>query len=249
MGYSGRLLVASSSLFVLSALTVDAAAQPAQPQPAPAPAPSSSGSADIGVAPPPAQPAPQPTGQVVVVQPPTPPPAAAPKKPKAPEKEWYGWQTLIADAAAVGLYAGGLSAHTPSIYDVGIGTYLLAPPIIHIVHGNVGPAFGSLGMRLIVPPIAGGFGFVIGLIVAGNRNADVGSWVGGGVVGFGVGMLVGIGACMAIDAFLLGYEKVSPDDNLEYGKATPKPRPSFTLVPTFAPTAEGGAMGGLGGTF
>jgi len=239
MGYSGRLLIGSSLLALSSFVSLDARAQ------------------DIGTgdphAPPaqtaqPAQPGAPPPGQVVVVQPPAQP--TQPKKPRPVEKEWYGWQTLIADAASVALYVGGREAKTESIYDVGIGTYLLATPVIHIVHGNVGPAFGSLGMRLIIPPVAGGFGFVLGLIIAGNRNADFGDVVGGGVVGFYAGLLTGIGAAIAIDAAFLAWEKITPDDNLEYGKAKrPKDRPWFSLTPTFGPTPHGGGQAGVVGTF
>jgi len=70
-------------------------------------------------------------------QPPETPPIAA--TPPAPaEMRWYGWQTLVADAGAVGLFglaafAGGDRDSTAAVAVglIGLSTYLAGGPIIH----------------------------------------------------------------------------------------------------------------------
>jgi hypothetical protein len=230
---------------------------------------------DIGVQPPPQQ---QPS-EPIVVQPPSgadgsqpqaqppperPPTQPVPKKPAREEKEWYGWQTLLADVAAAGLMAGGEISHTTSIFDVGYGTFLLAPPVVHVVHGNAGPAFGSVGLRLVGPWICAFLGIVGGAFVLAGQSGDNGNssttdtifgigkgWSTPIAVGFDIGLVGGYALAVGIDAFLIAYEKV--DDN-EYGTLERK-RPSptreakwFTWSPTTSLAAHGGTVG-VGGTF
>lgn len=194
------------------------------------PAPSTS-----ATQPPPVQP-----GQPA--QPPPPPPPVTRKK---VEKVWYGWQTLAADAVSGTFLVAGVASKTSALTTIGIVGYGLGAPTVHWVHGNIGPGFGSLGMRILLPPI----GFVIGLIagaIAGagkpnNSLDEVGSalWTGA-IVGTVGGMLIPV----AIDAAALGYEKVETETTAK----AKKPLPLFSVTPQLSVGQGRGTMG-LGGTF
>ena len=202
----------------------------ARPKPKPAPA------APVVVGPPPATPSPP------VAAPVSPQPAAGPKPQY--ERHWYGWQTLIADGASVSLFLGGLASETPGLTTAGYLSFVLATPITHWVHGNIGAGFGSIGIRLVMPPLAGLIGAFAGLAVATNGDkgsiGEIGSGVG---LGFIVGTTLGTLGCSAIDAFALGYEKVTPVPQARLGK----PRP-YTLAPTLDLRSERAALG-VRGTF
>ncbi len=121
------------------------------------------------VVPPPGQPEAQPAPPPTAAPPPSPPPK---KKESKPEKEWYGWQTLAVDAGAFALMGAGQATKVYSIFDVGLGAYFLGPPVVHVVHGNVGQAFGSVGLRLVTPWITGAIGAVIGVFFLSNTDRD-----------------------------------------------------------------------------
>jgi hypothetical protein len=76
---------------------------------------------------------------------------------------WVGWQTAPADIAAVAIVLIGAEYH-----DVGTGifvaapVYCLAPPLIHLAHGDTGKAFASFAMRLLLPALGYALGAVIG---------------------------------------------------------------------------------------
>jgi hypothetical protein len=78
----------------------------------------------------------------------------APAAPREPEREWYGWQTLSADASSFAMMFVG-AEESPALVILGLGGFALAPPIIHAIHHDDWTA-PSLGMRL------GGLGLIFG---------------------------------------------------------------------------------------
>lgn len=116
--------------------------------------------------------------------------------------EWYGWQTLLADGAAVTftVMAAKEPDSTPFLM-ASAGTYLLGGPIVHAAHGNWGRAAGSLGLRLGLP-LAGG---LAGAALAQCRQ---GEWFCG-YAEVGMGTLIGIVAAVTIDASVLAREPVT----------------------------------------
>lgn len=83
------------------------------------------------------------------------------ERPPAPvERErrerWYGWQILIADAAAIAL--GGVT-QSPWGWVVG---YLGGPLAVHLANGNSAGAGLSIGMRFVSPFVGAGLGFALG---------------------------------------------------------------------------------------
>jgi hypothetical protein len=224
-------------------------------------------------------------GETIVVQPPpaateqqppppqqAPPPPPRPREKRPPEKEWYGWQTLGVDAGAFVLMAAGQATKTYSVFDVGFGAYLLGPPIVHIVHGNAGPAFGSVGLRLVSPWVGVAIGVTVGLFFLSStakdqtkchgdrlfQSADCDyqtepillfkeEWARPLAYGFNVGLLAGYALALGVDAFLIAYEKI---DDTEYGKAKPpvKGTTIFSMSPKLD-IGQGRAGLGVGGTF
>jgi hypothetical protein len=81
--------------------------------------------------------------------------AEEPPPPRAPghtaSVQPYGLQIVLADVAAVALLLSG----QPELQAVAAGSYVLTPPILHLLHRRPARAAGSLGLRLLLP-IAGG---------------------------------------------------------------------------------------------
>ena len=121
----------------------------------------------------------------------------------APRSRWYGWQTLASDGVSLtALVVGaGMSSGRDDFGSelawFGVVGYVVAPGIVHFTHRNPGRGFGSFGLRLGMP-LAGAF---IGLAMASgcDRNLCEAS-------GAGAGILLGIGAAVAIDAAVFAYD-------------------------------------------
>lgn len=197
---------------------------------------------------PPPTPIPPPTPMTppgLVVAPPTPPPAGAPPPPPYAgpplEKEWYGWQGLIFDAAAIGIFVGGWAADDGKIVGAGWFTYILGAPITHWAHLNVGKGFADFGLRVGIPVA----GFLVGGLLGFGGGVDgdgafrnFGPHSNGPVVGAVIGGAIGTVAASALDAFVLAYTK-------------PKPVESASWL-TWQPTVDlrpGRGTVGVGGTF
>jgi hypothetical protein len=202
--------------------------------PAPAPAPVST----------PVQPTPvQPTPSQ-----PSPPPGRRPEQPEY-EKVWYGYQTLIADAASATLFAGGLFSKSGGATLGGYLGFVLATPIVHMVHGNIGPGFGSIGLRLLMPVIGIGVGAIAGVIIGGtsgsgsfDRFAD---GANGAVNGAVIGGLIGAAGCVLIDAAGFAYSKERVD-NTPITLGPRRPQPSFTLAPSLGVQKDRASFGVVG---
>ena len=121
--------------------------------------------------------------------------------------QWYGWQTLIADAPSVTAFMAGVSmvgdgnSGGSTLAWAGFLGYELVPSIIHFSHGNPGRGFASLGMRFGMP-LAGA---IIGATVTSNCNSSLCE-----AGGAGVGIILGMGGAIAIDAAVLAYDDGKP---------------------------------------
>jgi hypothetical protein len=221
---------------------------PVGPAPVPVPAPGPTQQPTPGSTPSPAPapaPAPQPT------------PAPAPYKPATrTEKVWYGWQNLVAAAASITILAIGVGNDSSGLRVAGGLGYVFASPTVHWIHGNIGPGFGSLGMRVLLPPIGLVVGLVVGAIAGAsdqsNSIEDASSAIATGAV---AGFFIGVAIPVALDAAALSWEKTEvPGPQAKawgspHTALRPKPAPSLTMRPILRPTAGGGAFGGLGGAF
>lgn len=145
----------------------------------------------------------------------------------APERRWYGWQILFADAMAI---AGAFVLSEEAL----LSGYLVSGPAVHTLHGR--PAMGavSLGLRLVLPVVGG----LIGYSTASCTEEE---WLCG-LGHLGIGMLAGAGTAMVIDAVNAFTNEVSPP-----AAERSKPR-SFAIAPRLAANPSSIAFG-VGGTF
>jgi hypothetical protein len=121
-------------------------------------------------------------------------------------ESWYGWQTLIADGtvALLGLVALPIGYEfQPLAEAIGVtalGTYVLAAPVVHFVHGNVARGFGSLGLRVVLP-------LAFGAIGAKVESCVPDQWFCG-LSGALVGGAIGVVSAAIIDGAVLARETV-----------------------------------------
>jgi hypothetical protein len=118
-------------------------------------------------------------------------------------KVWYGWQTLLADGAALGFTMGvAIGASEAPVALVGGTTlYAVGGPTVHFAHGNVGKGFVSFGLRVGLPAV----GMLSGILL--ELATCSGSW-GCGLVGGMVGLGAGGITAIVIDASVVAYDKV-----------------------------------------
>ena len=74
-------------------------------------------------------------------------PSSAEEEEAKTKTTWYGWQTAIADGAAI---AGGLVTGNALVL---AGGFTVGAPIVHWAHGNVLRGFASLGVRVGAPAL------------------------------------------------------------------------------------------------
>lgn len=200
-----------------------------------------------------------PAPNVIVVEPaapatsaPTVSPPIAPDPLARPKyrHHWYGWQTLTFDGVAIGggIGLGELGVKDPELF--WLGTYALAPPVVHLAHGRVGIAFADLGLRVGVPVATTAIGYAIAC--RGEQNLD---HLEACATGFGLGLVIGYGAAVAIDAAVLAREDVGiapPGTDDDASRALEREQRKRAAAPSIFPDVGVGqnrASVGLRGTF
>jgi hypothetical protein len=155
---------------------------------------------------------------------------------------WYGWQTLLVDAAALGTGVTGFAlsggkGNVPGT--IGILGYVLGAPIVHWVHGHAGKGAADAGIRLLGPLVLGGIGFLLGLPGGTNANGDPVVAQVTGAIGLGIGYA----AVVTLDAAVFAFDARLVDRDPE-----PPPQTTVSVLPTVQ-LRPGGATLGLGGLF
>ncbi len=176
-------------------------------------------------------PAPATSSPAALVAAPTEDDEDPPRKPG----EWYGYQTLLTDVAAAGMFGLAVKSGSSMFAVASVSTYVLGAPIVHFAHGHVGKGFGDLGLRLGLP--VGGALVGAGLACAFGGCSGKGDFAGyapaiGGVLGAASGGV----AAMILDWALISREPAAP-------RAA-----KVRLTPSLAITPAGGSVG-LGGAF
>jgi hypothetical protein len=147
-------------------------------------------------------------------------------------EDWYGWQTLTIDGAAIGIFLLGASivtTHPPSIVATSaplplapavaaVGIYALGPSAIHFAHRQAWKGVGSIALRAIMPLA----GFAVGYWGSGLMP----SMASGATTSGAVGGVVGGAGAMAADAALLGWDRW-------YGPAAPSRSAFFSVDEAF----------------
>lgn len=119
---------------------------------------------------------------------------------------WYGQQTLLLDAAAAALAAGGLglSSGSPSVGSVFVGlgglVFGVGPPVVHWAHGHIGRGFVSMfAVRVAIPGGLGLLGYGIG--AGASRGDPAVTAISSGLLSL-LGVLVAVG----IDGGILAFD-------------------------------------------
>ena len=149
-----------------------------------------------------------------------------------PFARWYGWQTLLADAAGIGASIGCAQMLANTDGELACVTpFLLASPAVHMAHGNPGRSAISFAVNLVLP---------VGGAAIGAAMADCGKdEFLCGLSETGLGLLVGLTAAMTVYAVIAFEDAEAP-------RRTAARQPA--LLPTVALTS-GGAGVGLAGRF
>lgn len=127
------------------------------------------------------------------------------------ERVWYGYQTLFIDGAALGAsLALTLGRKHPDRYDDGVRMvgfpYLvgfLVSPWVHAFHGRIGTAFGSFGLRALVPALGVVPGIIAACAASGTEPRCTKEGAMWGI--FGGSLLMA-----AIDIGAMSFERVPP---------------------------------------
>jgi len=119
---------------------------------------------------------------------------------------WYGWQTLIADAAVFGTFAlavrsGSSSNGARAVGAVAELAYVFGGPIVHKAHGREWTGAADLGLRVALP-----------LVLAFASQSSPTPYCGSGC-GAAFGLLLGAGLASALDAAALAWEP-APSPNV-----------------------------------
>jgi len=135
-----------------------------------------------------------------VPAPPPPPPVAAnvtvplvasPPPPPAPRR-WYGWQTLIPDAALVALVVADLQTHPssglPNRDAIPLGVFAFGVPAVHAHHHRWLHTAASIAGRIALPTLLG----IANSVEHGEPDSRGVAW---GVVG-------GMAVASALDALI-----------------------------------------------
>ena len=157
-----------------------------------------------------------------------------PAEPRERPLEWYGWQSLLGDLAAIGIFAGvpfyGSAGGPVALIDWPI--LLVIGPAVHHAHGRDWAGWLSLGLRLTTPLWAVPAGMAVGVALQGPCT---GWFCGLDGLGWGAygGFLAGFGLVALVDGFALGWAR-------ERAPARPSTEVSWTIVPTAS--ARGGGL-------
>jgi hypothetical protein len=157
---------------------------------------------------------------------------------------WYGWQTLLADSTAIGLFglAAANRANGPLLGASGV-VYVAGGPAIHLAHGRVGALAGSLALRVGLPLVGVGLGAATASCSGQSTGDDTsGCALSGSVYGF----IAGAGVAMIVDMAVLSWESTTKAETQE--APTPPPSVAWSVAPTLDP--KSGAKGvSMVGTF
>lgn len=159
---------------------------------------------------------------------------AAPLAAAAPERTWYGYQTLVADATTVVvLPLLGVATRSGAVAVTGVAGFTFATPIIHMAHGNYG--YGALSFTLRAGLLVGTAAAVIGSYTCHNCSYAL-PWALLGTAMIGV---------PALDAAVFAYETEVPK------KAPKRSARAFeptNLTPSVSTDGRGASVG-LSGAF
>lgn len=163
---------------------------------------------------------------------------ATPKEEEGSRKEWYGYQTLLVDAAAGASFAFAGAAEkvqfAPAVQGawvvLGLSSYAVVSPLVHVLNHEPGRGIGSLAIRLAMPAMSSFVGFAASSGCNPSHTPFNFCRLEGWAIGMGVGML----AASIVDASALAW------------KSAPKPIEKTSISPDVRITSQGAIIGATG---
>ena len=150
---------------------------------------------------------------------------------------WYGWETLLVDAGAFGLFAAGVRLGSEGIAGTGALVYGAGPPVIHGLRGHAEMGAVDMMVRVFAPLTFGAAGFAID--EASSPPCPPTAFVCiRGLGGAAVGVLAGYVLAVVVDAGFLAWDSVPKHET-----------PSAVLWSPTVSVAHGGGSVGLGAAF
>jgi hypothetical protein len=141
--------------------------------------------------------------------------AADGTRPDEPASSWYGWETLLSDAGAIGLWSFAAvldeAKYASPSHDAyqrgsdalvvgGFAVYGLGAPAIHALRGRPDAAGKSLALRLGLPVAGMAAGLLVGVASCGNGGDDE---VPCPVIPAALGFIAGGVTAMILDAAVI----------------------------------------------
>jgi hypothetical protein len=120
--------------------------------------------------------------------------------------DWYGEQTLAADALAYTAVVVGVSKESDVLALGGTAAFFFATPAIHLAHGERGRAGWSLGGRIVFP--------LAGAAIVGNLLKDEGDDRCDDF-GCGLGVTLGVVGGMLAATVVDGVRSRTTDEDAE----------------------------------
>jgi hypothetical protein len=150
---------------------------------------------------------------------------------------WYGWETLLVDAGAFGIFAAGIRLGSEGIAGTGALVYGAGPPVIHGLRGHAEMGAVDLMVRVFAPITLGAAGFAID--EASSPPCSPTAFVCiRGLGGAAVGILAGYVGAVVLDAGFLAWDSAPKHE-----------KPSAVLWSPTVSVAHGGGSLGVGGAF
>lgn len=124
------------------------------------------------------------------------------------KRSWYGWQILVADGVATGLFVTAAATDSRPVFTTGIVSYALVGPTVHVLHDRAWPDAGSLGLRIALPGLFGLIGY--GTVSCRSDYADEAE--GAACTDKrrtrgSLGLVAGAAIATAVDASLIAFER------------------------------------------
>lgn len=138
---------------------------------------------------------------------------AHPSRPSVRERPvWYGWQTLVADGAALVTGIAGAHFSSEELGYLTAGGYVLGGPIVHLTRENFGRAGASLALRVGLP-------LTFASVGAAAANCEGSEELFCGIGEVVIGGLIGVTTAIALDAAVLARdsELVEEEASLRLG--------------------------------
>ena len=153
--------------------------------------------------------------------------------------ERYGHETALVDVVGIGVTVGAIKGGAP-LAIVGLATYVLGGPIVHLAHGHAGKFGLDLGIRLGAPIVGMGLGMATVCAGGGCKGGLTGTYtaLAGGFIGVATGVLTAI----IVDAAAIAREPGAPPSEAPRWNGKPTVQPQVAAYP-------GGGSVGVGGAF